>query len=218
MGRTLIEILPLAVAAAVSPAGLLAVMAILSGKGNARRNSLFFLLGSMLLLVATGLIVILFFHRAVHASSHSKEISAWIDIALGCLIIMIVAFQVLYKGGKEEKKEEPHPHKRPYFVIGFLYMMVNTSTLIPFIAACKIIGADRLALAYNITLLAFVVAVTTSLIAIPVILSYAAPNRSEAILGPVKSFMNKHGGRIAQVFFLLIAVYLLLRGFRGLRL
>jgi len=52
MERTLLEILPLAVAATISPSGLLFVTIILSGKENPRRHALLFLLGAVTFLIA----------------------------------------------------------------------------------------------------------------------------------------------------------------------
>ncbi|MEK7816705.1 MAG: hypothetical protein AAB281_00455, partial [Actinomycetota bacterium] len=59
MGTTLLEILPLAAAAAVSPTGLLFVMMILSGSEGAERKATRFVAGAALFLLALGMIVTL---------------------------------------------------------------------------------------------------------------------------------------------------------------
>ena len=215
MQKTLIEILPLALAAAMSPSGLLLVFTILSGKKDPKRGSLAFVLGSMLFLIVLGLLVMLTFNPAVKQANHPEKISAIIDIVLGSLILVVTGRSLLVK--KKEKKASGKSRKRPYFVIGFFYMVVNTSTLIPFIAASKIIAENSLGPGGSVIAFVYLLVITMSLISLPVIMTFLLPAQSEKILGPLKSFMSRHGARIAQVFFLVIAVYLIARGVVDLR-
>ncbi|MHB1003797.1 MAG: hypothetical protein ACYC1B_08245, partial [Thermoleophilia bacterium] len=62
---TLLEILPLVLAAALSPTSLVMVITILGGKGDARRNSLLFVTGGAIFLVLFGLAVMLVFNHVV---------------------------------------------------------------------------------------------------------------------------------------------------------
>jgi cytochrome c biogenesis protein CcdA len=215
LGRTIIEILPLALAASISPSGLLLVMAILSGKEDPKRKALEFVLGATVFMVALGLVILLSFNPAISQAKQPGRASALIDIGLGVLIVLVVAHSVFFK--KKAKQEKQKKHKRPFFVIGFLFMIVNTSTLIPFIAACKIIADNKLRLAGALISFLFLLAITMSLIALPVVITYLMPRSAEKLLAPLKSFMSKHGTVIAQAFFFAIAIYLIVHGALALR-
>ncbi|MHB0976450.1 MAG: GAP family protein [Candidatus Aquicultorales bacterium] len=214
MEKTLLQVLPLAIAGTVSPTGLLFVMMILSGKDNPKKNALSFVIGSTIFLIVLALVVDFVYRSAVRASNHPSLLSAFIDLGLGVLILAIVARSVFTK----KKKKPPSEHKRkiPYLFVGFAYMIINVSTLIPFIAANKIIADARLGLADDLALLAMLLAITMMMVAFPVIVTYTAPKSSERILGPVTAFMSKHGAQIANAYFALMAAYLIFKGLRAL--
>ena len=214
MGRSLAEILPLALAATVSPGGLLFVMMILSGKGNARRNSLMFLLGGSFFLIVLGTVVTATYKPAVSSAGNPGRLAGVIDIVLALLIAVIIIRSMLTgKSPKQPQEENPGPRRqRPYPVLGFVFMLINISTLIPFIAAVKLLADDRLGVIENMPMFAILVAVTMFMIAFPVIISYLVPDRSQKVLGPVESFMSRHGQQIAHAYFLAIAAYLAVKG------
>lgn len=214
MIRTLAEILPLAVAAAFSPTGLLFVMMIISSRDTSRMRPFKFLAGAAIFLVILSLVVLLVWRPALSTIEHPQRASAAVDIVLGTMVALVVLKSVFFKSFLSPKKDRPHwqERKKPFFILGFAYMLTNISTIVPFIAACKIIADDGLAFWENIPLLVTVLVVTMSLVVFPVAIDYLMPERSEKILGPVKSFMSRHGGRIAYVYFFLIAIYLIGHG------
>lgn len=210
MEKVFLQVLPLAVAGAVSPTGLLFVMMILSGKDNPNRKALSFVIGSTVFLIVLGIFVGYTYKSAVHTASRPKLISAVVDIGLGLLILAIVIRSVFLE--KKEKPAKERKWKIPYLLVGFMYMIINISTLIPFIAAIKVIADDKLESGDNLFLFAAVLVITMFMIAFPVVITFLAPKSSERILGPVKTFMSKHGSQIADVYFALMAVYLILKG------
>lgn len=211
MTPTLAQVLPLAIGASFSPSGLLLVIGILSSKGKPRRKALAFLLGSTLLLLVAGLVVLLVLRSSVQASPRSHRVSAIIDIALGLIIVMVVARSVLAKKTDKPVKRE---RKVPYGLVGFSFMLVNTSTLVLYIAAAKIIAEQGHGLPGSAILLTIIIVVTMSMIALPVLIAYALPQRSERMLKPVSSWLSKHGSQVANAYFMLMAIYLLVRGIR----
>jgi threonine/homoserine/homoserine lactone efflux protein len=210
MGKTFLEVLPLALAATISPTGLLFVMMILGGKEKPKPKSLQFVTGSALFLFLLGLLVFFTFKPAINATVSPSQTSAILDIVFGTLIVLFITHSVFVK--KKDKPEKTKKHNRPYLLLGFLYMLVNVSTLIPFIAAVKIIATNKLAPLDDLGILVFVVVVSVLLVAFPVIISYTMPNKSKRILDPTNRFFSKYGAKIANVYFLLIAVYLILKG------
>jgi cytochrome c biogenesis protein CcdA len=216
MERTLLQILPLALAASLSPTGLLFVTAILGGKGNARKNALLFVIGGTLFLVVLGLVIMSVFNHTVVPSEHHKRLSALIDIIFGVLIILIVWSSLVFKRTRKATKKKTR--NRPYIIVGFLFMMINTSTNIPFAAASKIIADSGLPVQEIAVLFTLLVVITISMFAFPVIYSYVAPERSEVILGRARSLMQRYGALLTRAFFLVVGAYLIGKGIHSLGL
>jgi threonine/homoserine/homoserine lactone efflux protein len=212
MEKTFAQILPLAVGGTFSPSGLLLVMAILSSNENPKRKALSFIIGSSIFLTVLGILIVLLVKPAVQAASHPHKLSGYIDIALGLLIIILAGKSFLSRNKKAPQKKKER--KIPYTLVGFSFMLVNTSTLVLFIAASKIIADNRLARPDTILLLLVLIIITMFMISFPVAISFAMPERSERILKPVTSFMSRHGSQIARVYFLLMAFYLIIHGAR----
>ena len=211
MDATFLKVLPLAIGATISPTGLLFVMMILSGKGNSKKKALSFVIGATLFLVGLGLLIFFTYKPIVSNTAHPDDVSSIINIVLGILIILIVIKSVFFKK-KDEPVDDSKKHDKPYSVLGFLYMLINVSTLIPFIAAIKIIAANKLQPWDDFSIVIAVIAITMLMVSFPVIISYAMPKESKKILDPVNAFMSKHGSQIANVYFLLMAVYLIFAG------
>ncbi len=211
MLATLARILPLALTAAINPTGLLLVMSILSSKEDPGKKSRSFLLGALMFLIVLGLLITFTFHPAVQQAKNPNRISAAIDVLLGLLIFLALGIS---KFGKRKDKPKKKQRKRPFAVIGFLYMLLNASTLIPFIAATKIISDQEPGFWDKLPLFAVLVLITMSMISLPVIVSSLFPEQAERVLGPLKSFMARHGRTVADVFFLAMAVYLFIYGAR----
>jgi threonine/homoserine/homoserine lactone efflux protein len=216
MERTLLEILPLALAAALSPTGLLFVTAIIGGKGNARRNALLFVVGGIIFLAVLGLVIMLVFNHTVVPSDHHKKLSAWIDIIFGALIILVVWSSLFIK--RKKKATKVKKRQRPYVIVGFFFMMINTSTNIPFAAASKTIADSGLPPPENAVLFIVLVLITISMFAFPVVFSYVAPEKSEVVLGKARTFMQRYGAQLTRAFFIVVGIYLVVKGIHGLNL
>ena len=80
------------------------------------------------------------------------------------------------------------------------------------VAYIGIIAANKLQLMDDFWMVAAVIIITMLMVAFPVIITYAMPKESTKILGPVNVFMSKHGAQIANVYFMLMAVYLIYAG------
>ena len=215
MEKVFLEILPLALAATFSPSGLLFVTMILSGKENPKRHAILFLLGAIVFLVVLGSFLLVTFKPAIEAASQPDRRSGYLDIAFGILIIIFIGQRLIF--AKKKKPEKKKQRKSPFLVLGFGFMIINTSTLIPFIAACKIISDGGLAAGEDLILLAFLIITTMFMISFPVIITALMPKKSDVVMVPVKSFMAKHGSVIAKGYFLLIAAYLIFHGIREIQ-
>ncbi|MFA6001518.1 MAG: GAP family protein [Thermoleophilia bacterium] len=214
MEKTLLEILPLALAATISPTGLLFVTMILTGKDHPKKNSVLFLCGSVIFLIVLSTVISLTYKTTVATASHPSTLSGVIDIVLGLLIIMVIGKAVIF--GKKDKPAKKKRH-RPYLVMGFLYMIINASTLIPYIAASKIITQNNIGLGNALLVFTVLILITMFMISFPVIITILLPGKSERVMKPVRSFMSRYGNQIAQAYFFLIAIYLIVHGIVGIR-
>lgn len=210
MLNTFLEVLPLAIGATINPTGLLFVMMILSEKDNSKLKALSFVLGSTLFLILLGIFIFFTFKPAINSTNHPNTSSAIVDIVLGLIIILIVIKSVFFK--KKVQSEKVSKKRQSYTLLGFLFMIVDISSLIPFIAATKIIANNKLNIFNDFSLVFVVILISMLMMAFPVIVTYIIPKQSEKILGPIKIFMSKNGSKIANVYFLLMAIYLIYRG------
>jgi hypothetical protein len=213
MDKTFLAVLPLALAATISPSGLLFVMMILSGKDKPKLKSLQFVLGAAGFLFVLGLFTFLTFKPAINATAHPSTTSAVIDIVFGVLIIGVILHSVF---GKKKDESTKKKHNIPYFLVGFLYMIINVSTLLPYVAALKIISTNKIGVFDDFWMFLAVLAITMLMVAFPVIITYMLPNSSQKILGPTSIFFSKYGKLIANVYFFAIAIYLILKGLNHL--
>jgi len=213
MDRTFLEILPLAIATTFNPSGLLFVIMILSGKVKPVRHAFTFLFGAATFLIVLGLFIMLTFKPAINSTNHPDALSSAIDIALGILVIVFIGRSFLVKA---KPKKTGKASKRPFFIMGMGYMLINASSLIPFIAANKIISENGLGFAESLTIFAALIIIAMTMISFPVLIIVTMPGKSERIMGPVKTFMSKHGSQIARIYFFLMGIYLIAHGVRNL--
>ncbi|MFA5802101.1 MAG: GAP family protein [Thermoleophilia bacterium] len=215
MEKSLLEILPLALAATISPSGLLFVTMILSGKDHPKKNSVLFLCGAVLLLVVLGSAISLTYKSAVATAGHPDNTAGILDIVMGILIIVFIGKTVIF--GKKDRPARKKKQHRPYLIMGFLYMIINASSLIPYIAASKMIAENEIGLGNTIVVFTALILITMFMISFPVMITILLPEKSERVMAPVKSFMARYGNQIAQGYFFLIAIYLIVHGIRGMQ-
>lgn len=201
------EILPLAIAATFSPSGLLFVILIMSSK-KGKRGGLLFNLGAILFLILLTLAMNMAFSGLSNVKlSINPYISGAIDIALGLWIVYIFIRNKTNKDSKPAKNISIPP-----FALGFASMIINVSTIIPYIAANKILLNAHLDIVPYVVSLAILILVTMALMLFPIIISLVMPKKSDHILAIVEKFMSQHGATIARYYFLIIALYLIIKG------
>ncbi len=98
-------------------------------------------------------------------------------------------------------------------------MMTNVTSIVPFIAATKIIADHGLGVPRTALLLLFLIATTMLMVSFPVLLviTVGIPAKSQGAMESVTSFLNRHGRLVASIFFLLVAIYLIIHGINGIR-
>jgi len=215
MNSLIPKVILIGLAASISPVAVMVLITLMFSK-RPLRNSLFFLLGFTLTLVAIAVVVVFVFHAGEHSSKSNFD--AWIDIVLGALCLLAIPLSVLRKekpkerGGKTAKPLTPVKS----FTIGVGTMMINTSTMIIYISGVHIISAAKVGTADDVIAIALMTAVTLVTLLIPILLYVIFPKRARKMLGSLKDWLFKHNKVIGAAILLLIGGVLLFNGIKAL--
>jgi threonine/homoserine/homoserine lactone efflux protein len=213
MSDLTLKILPLALAAAVNPAGILVVVALLA---TARRTALFLVAGFCAVFVAFGVVVLAL---GLRLELKPSTTSAVIDLVAAALIIFVGIHGLRKKkpaAGGDSARKHRTLGAAGGFVAGLALAASDFSSVIPYLVALKDMAIAGSGSAAAWTALAVFLAICLAPMVAPIALVYAAPGSAEHVLGPVRRDLQKHGQTIIAVVCFVIAAYLAVKGVRGL--
>jgi len=225
VGQAVANALPLAVAVAIFPVPIIAVVLLLgSDRGTAKGSA--FVLAWCAGLAAVGAIVLLF--AGAVSRSESGETATWVHVVLLALGLLLVAMAVKQWRGRPRAGEDPPApgwmRTIDDFTIakaggaGFALAALNPkNALLSIAAAAEIAEAEIAAAQEAIALVVYVVVASLGVLS-PVVLSLALGERSRALLDAVRRWMTRHNAAIMAVLFLLIGAKLIgdaITGFSG---
>lgn len=218
MGRTLAEVLPLALGAAVSPLLLTATLLVLSGRDRPLARGFAVALGAALPLAALGAIGLIAFRHTVQpdgGGSHS-EASAWIDLGLGLLLLVLAAVELRRRPAEKPDAEKPAPQSQSGLwrsaLLGLGMMLTNFTTAILYIDAVKEIARSGIEASEQLIVLAAVLAVTLIPVLVPVLAYAIAPGAASRVLGRLGDWVEGHRRAISIALLLGFGLYLTLKG------
>jgi cytochrome c biogenesis protein CcdA len=177
---------------------------------HARRNSLLFLLGFTLILIAFGVAVI--FALDAGGSGVKRQVDGRVDIALGALCIVAIPFAMRRKRKQAELGSEKDLKGSRALILGAVSMLLNTSTVICYVAGAHEISAAKLSASGDLFALILLTAVTLLTLLIPITVYFVFPAKAERALGSLNAWLSKHGKIIGAAVLLLFGVYLLTKG------
>lgn len=223
MGRALGDVLPLAVAVAVFPVPVIAVVLVLgSERGTAK--GLAFVGAWAVGLAAVGTIVLLLADAG--DASEGGEPATWVDLlllGLGLLLLALAAKQ--WRGRPRAGEETPMPgwmRTVDRFTVakaggaGFALAALNPKNiLLTAAAAAEIAQVGLSAGKQAAVLLSFVVIASVGVLT-PLVLSLALGERSRPMLEGIRSWMARNNAVIMAVLFLLIGAKLVGDAIAGL--
>jgi hypothetical protein len=216
------EILPLAVAAAISPFPIIGVLLTLVGPG-ARLNGPLFLLGWLSGLIVIGAIGLTLATAVGTASDGApSSFGRSTQIVLGGLLVVFAVRQ----WRKRPKSGEPVPMPRWMSAVegfssikaaglGFALSAANPKNLILTLAATSTIASRDLGLTDQIVVYAIYGVIATIGVALPVVTYFALGDRSKPVLNNLRSWLALHNAAIMAVIFLVIGVKVLGQGIAG---
>jgi threonine/homoserine/homoserine lactone efflux protein len=210
MSDLLTKVIPLALAAAVNPAGILVLVALLA---TAKRTALLLCVGFCTVFIGFGAVVLAF---GLRLELHPTTASAIIDLGAAALIAYLGVRSL-----RKHPKAADAKKKRPLgpaagLAAGIGLAVTDFSSVIPYLIALKEIAISSVSAAEAWAALAVFLFICLTPMVAPVVLAFAAPTASAKVLDPLRRVLTKHGNTIIAVVCFVIAVYLAVKGIRGL--
>ena len=215
MSQALGDVLPLAVAVAVFPVPIIAVVLLL-GSDRGRAKGSVFVLAWCVGLTAVGAIVLALADGA--AASDDREPAAWVAVLLLALGLLLFAAALKQWHGRptagQRTPTPPWMRAIDDFTIakaggaGFALSAVNPKNALLVIAAALEIGAAGLPASAQITVLLVFVVIASVGVLTPLALALALGHRSRVPLDAVRGWMADNNAVIMAVLFLVIGAKL----------
>jgi hypothetical protein len=209
------QALPLAVAAAFFPFGLI-VFSLLVSSEPFRARAVAFLIGAMAMTFASGIVGVTLAHgldlAGVRGSFH---VSGIVDIAVGALLL--TAFFVVRRrpAKPDDTSRELSPWIRSLMRSPLLAFVLGAALYAPsplYIAAMTIVADAGLSTAGDVVWVAIMTLIITSLIEVPVLVMLREPERGRAGLVRLNAWMSGSGKVLLMWLVLAAGVYLVVRG------
>lgn len=217
------SVLPVAVAVAISPIPIIAVVVIL-GTPRAGGNGPAFGLGWIfgLTVVATLVLLVTGASGADDPTSTAAEGSNWVQVALGIGLLVLAAKQWRSRSGPGEEAELPgwmekvdHFGPGASLGAGVVLSAANPKNLVLAISAGATIGQAGLSDGQDVIAIASFVLIGSSTVVGAIVYRLIDRKRSTAALASVKSFMAAHNAVIMTVLLSVIGTKVLGQGIGG---
>lgn len=221
MVQLFMDILPLALGAAISPTLLAATILMLSGEDRPVELTTIFILGTTLPLLIIGLPGVLFLKdltREVAIRSGSK---ATIDLFFGVLLLSLAIRMLLRKPTYVEKESQKRPRevksasKLKLFLGGAVVMATNFTTLALFIPATKEISEASVSLIGKYAVLLVLIVITLAVAVVPFSVYIMEPARAKRVFEPAGKYARTHNRAILIGMLFFFGLFLLAKGFRA---
>ena len=207
--KEFIEIIPFALAAAISPLIFTVALLVASQKNNSFLKSMLFLLGAFVSISAIGSAIFIFLSRVSPARQPTRE-DAVIDLLIGILLIGFAIFQMLSKKTKNKASNNLSAYKA--LGMGVIFMALNTSTIIMFLPAAHV--ASYYSDGVKIELLAVMIFFALLPVLIPPTMLVLI--KSKTRIDSIKNIVNTKGQYIVAAVFGLLGIFELIKAFRVL--
>jgi threonine/homoserine/homoserine lactone efflux protein len=216
MGQALGAVLPLAVAVAIFPVPIIAVVLVLRAEGGTAKALAFVLAWGAGLAAVGGAVLVLV--DGIDASE-SGEPAAWVSaLLLGLGLLLVGAAVKQWRGRPAAGEGAPVPgwmDAVDQFTVakaggaGFALSALNPKNVLLSVAAAAEIAAFGLEPAQQIAVLAVFVLLASAGVVVPLLLSLALGDSSRELLDALRGWMAANNAVIMAVLFLLIGAKLI---------
>lgn len=215
MGQALGAVLPLAVAVAIFPVPIIAVVLVLRAEGGTAKALAFVLAWGAGLAAVGGAVLVL--ADGIDASE-SGEPATWVSaLLLGLGLLLLGAAVKQWRGRPAAGEDAPVPgwmDAVDQFTVakaggaGFALSAINPKNVLLSVAAAAEIAAFGLEVTQQIAVLAVFVLLASAGVVVPLLLSLALGDRSRELLDALRGWMAANNAVIMAVLFLLIGAKL----------
>ena len=214
MGRAIGDVLPLAVAIAIFPVPIIAVVLLLASD-RGRTKGAAFVLAWAVGLVAVGALALWLADAA--DANHDGESATWANVLLLALGVLLLAYALKQWRGRPRAGESPTPawmRTVDEFTVvktvgtGFALTALNPKNILLTVAAAAEIAEVGLSASKEVGVLAVFVLVASAGVLSPLVLALALGDRSREPLDGVRRWMARNNSVIMTVLFLLIGAKL----------
>lgn len=220
--QLLIQIIPLAWAAAVSPFVLSIFLVMVSLPDDPRLSAVSFYLGAITVLLITVFIGILLGQSLQTTGNGNPSIIASIDLFLGAILILIGIRNIFSKGREKSGVIKKYVKVDPsantfgkfirYFLIGFLAFLINFSTAIFVLAAGRDIGLAKAGLLPDFWAILVLAIITLVIIEVPLLFFFLLPKTAERAIQPLHQWIENNGNYLTAAFLLVIGALIIYNG------
>jgi threonine/homoserine/homoserine lactone efflux protein len=223
MNYALGDMVPAALAVALSPFPIIAIVIVLSTP-RARTNGPLFALGWVLGLVAVSTVVVLLLGNVGNDSdAEASTVVSVLRILLGAALLVMAARQWTKRPGKGQEPKQPPwmatvegATPRRTLVLGLALAGANPKNLALTLAASASISRAGLDATGTVVALAVFVTIGSFTVLGAVLYYLIAGDRAAAPLAKVKQFMLRHNNVIMMVILLALGFTILAEGIAGL--
>jgi len=212
---TFLLILPYGLIAALSPMMFTEQTLILASRSG-KRYATAYAIGAVLTLLgfAFGLVL---FGRAIIELPDNPELTAWLDLAIGA--VMLVAAAVIHL--RRDRPPRPATNRSmpsgdrltvAFFAFGVFSMLTNFKAVALMIPAAKAIATRAEILPERVVLTVAIVMIASIPAWLPPALTVIAPGSASRMLDAIKGFLARHGRRLLLALLLLAGTALVVRG------
>jgi Sap, sulfolipid-1-addressing protein len=208
--RELMLIVPIGIAAALSPMMLTEQTVLLAGH-DGRQTASRFAIGTMLVVVVYVTALVAWGHAI--ALPQRPTLSATMDIVAG-LILVVLAVILQHRHPRERRERPARREMGPTAALGFgvFSMATNFTTLAILLPAAKDISASSLNTVGRVALIAVLVVLVTMPAWIPIATTRVAPGTAERALVAIGNLIARDGRTIVVILIAVLGVVLVGRG------
>lgn len=214
MFSLLIKVIPLDLAATLSPGIFAVALFLLGGKQSPKARTFSLFLGIAVVGLAISLIGF-FLGQNVSTDAKQTLASAIIDLALGAVLVHFGIKQIVAKERTLKKSENNNPRLIKWFLIGFLASATNFDAILLILTASKEVGSATDIGEMSKIIILIINALFFALPAgLPLLLYIIMPDTAVKYLTKVNSFVYKYSKYFLFAMFMIFGVLLLYRGIK----
>ena len=215
----LIQILPLAFGAAVSPTALMGIIILLSVSKKPKLQSFGYYIGSLILIIIVTFIGILLGTGITTGYNKPHLLLDWIDVILGILLLFLGTRRIIQNQksptNRIQSSYEPKSNLNLFFKgisYGFALFLINFSTTIIVIEAGKEIAVSPVGLIGKLLIIIILIIITLLVCEVPLLMYVLYPQKAKRILLKVNKWMQRNGHILMGIVIFLIGAYLIIVG------